>query len=247
MKKYENLSNFALAVLITAIVYFFVDVEAKYLVLVFLVSYPWKIKENVYSLFGGINAEGNVYSLITLFQKAGKDAFCIISLCGVQISGEKAISLIGISGYQKSDDDAWFGAGISIYQNAKYQANCVISFSIFQLANAVAVNFLGISWYQKSLAADAVQVVGLSFSQFAKDKTGVFFGISVYQSAGIAAEMLVGISVFQFAEENAVNICGISIIQVARKKAYLGLGIVLIQKAEEYGINQKKAHQMLQG
>jgi hypothetical protein len=130
--------------------------------LIFLISYPYEIKENVWSLFGGFSEKGSVYSFFGVYQKAERDAFQIVGLCL----------------YQKAGNDAFQGAGLCLYQKAERDAFQVVGLCLYQKAGSDAFQFIGLCLYQKA-GSDAFQFIGLCLYQKAARVTNHTLSISV--------------------------------------------------------------------
>ena len=132
MKKLDSLINFCLAALITAAVYYLFRLDFEYLILVFLASYPWKFGKNIWSLFGGINNDGSIYSLISLFQIANNDATCLFGVSLFQRANGNAICVIGLLLFQQADNNANCVIGISLGQKAGKNASIGFGLSVSQ-------------------------------------------------------------------------------------------------------------------
>jgi len=140
-----------------------VDYPFYIFVLIFLISYPWKIGKDVYSIFGGFNEEdgGSVYSLFALIQKAEKNTYTLFGLTFYQNAGEDAVQFIGLALYQNAGEDAVQFIGLALYQKAGEDAIQCIGLSLYQKAGVDALQFVGLSLYQNA-GGDAVQDVGLT-------------------------------------------------------------------------------------
>ena len=110
-----NVVNFTIAIVATVLAGFFVT-NPFCLMGIFFLSYPWKIKKNVYSLFGGVNVEGSVYSLCAIFQIARDDTF----------------SIFGFSLFQKAGEDSGTFIGFCFLQEAKTFKNGIFYIPFFQ-------------------------------------------------------------------------------------------------------------------
>ncbi len=62
-----------------------------------LVCYPWKFGKDVYSLFGGFNDEGSVYSLFGIVQCASGSAFSVAGVSLYQHAERTAFQVVGLS------------------------------------------------------------------------------------------------------------------------------------------------------
>lgn len=165
-KNLEYLANFLLATLITVLVSILAGIENFFVILgIFLVSYPWKIKGSIFSLFGGSNYTGDVFSLFPLIQVSrGKSVGVISPACFQEARGEASL-LIGISFFQNAESSfLWFGvivdqlakknssitAGIVISQFSGDEAACGIGVVFHQRAENKAYLGFGIPFFQKA-------------------------------------------------------------------------------------------------
>jgi len=146
-----------MAVVITAIIeailyYFNVDHRSFITFLIFLISYPWKIGKDIYSLFGGFNDEneGSVYSLFGLIQKGEKDVYSIAGLSLYQNAGGDALQVFGLTLYQNAGGDAWQGIGLTLYQNAGGDALQIIGLTLYQNAGGDAWQCIGLTVFSEA-------------------------------------------------------------------------------------------------
>lgn len=179
--------NFAFAVVLGYImVAGFCHIKNKrpkiwYFVVAMLICYPWQMGNNVYSVFGGKNTRGSVYSLVSIYQDAQHDALSFLGFGG-QNAGDDAGQLVGISLYQNAKNVAVQMLGISFYQNARDDAYQFAGISLYQNAGGDVGNVFGISFWQNA-GDNVVQIIGISLYQKANNNTVVGFGIPVYQKA----------------------------------------------------------------
>jgi hypothetical protein len=224
------------------------EVEEKRLIHylgIVVICLPWKIGNNMYSMFGGKNDTGSVYSILGFYQEASKNSFSLgpslyqksennsITLLGVsgyQNSGRSSTLLIGISCYQNSamDSDTW--VGIVGYQKAGDDNNIGVGISGYQKAGDDNNIGVGISGYQKALD-DNINWLAISGYQKAGDKNGFGVGVVGYQeSKGISA-MALGIAGYQKAKE-AITFFGLSGVQKGSLKAAGVIQISIYQESE---------------
>lgn len=181
-----------------------------------LLCAPFNINGNVFTILGNSVSEKGNYSVCSIYQKAGRDAYTFISPVSIQIAKNDAIVLAGISGYQEAQKGAaGILAGVSFYQSAGEDAYTIIGASGYQSAKYDAVVPLGLSGYQSAEYGDAV----------------TFLGISGYQSSGKDAGVLFGLSFAQLAKRDAVNLIGLSAYQSAGNDAFVGLGVAGYQSS----------------
>lgn len=131
-----NFANFALAGVVTILFESFVTCDPLYVAITFILSYPWRIGKNLYSLFGGMNSEGgSVWSLFSIYQ----------------IADDNAISLFSLSLCQKADNDAVIGLGFSLLQKAGENAAIFAGFSFVQEAQNFQNGIFCIPFFQKKI------------------------------------------------------------------------------------------------
>ena len=102
--------------------YFFpyVEITAPVHLFCFLLSYPWQIGKNTYSLWGGYNQNGNVYSIVEL--SSYSEARAIFSLFSISItsySKENTYSLAGVRFLSFSDGRIEKFIGIIAFSSSK--------------------------------------------------------------------------------------------------------------------------------
>lgn len=95
------MKNFIFNVVITGILFLAfkdtLNLEIEHLVGMLVLFQPYRIKNNIYSIFGGLNnSDGDIYSLIALFQKADGACISIFGVCIYQ-EGEECFQLLGIT------------------------------------------------------------------------------------------------------------------------------------------------------
>lgn len=219
----RDIKNIILALIMTAIVYtILIHFDQKpswlptwvFVTGIFLISYPWRIGKDVFSLWGGW-AEGNVFSLFGFVQNAGVDAFSVVGIYLYQIAGHDADHVFGISLYQRAGNSARQGITLSFYQEAT-RHNAYLA--------------LGISLYQNA-GNNATQLFSLSFIQRSYDFTFQFIGISVFQNSMGVVLHCGGISIIQMANEETSQAFGLSFVQISETHiAKQGIGVVLFQR-----------------
>ena len=183
--------NFLLGIITTIVVYFLSEKFApefmsgfpdivKFMVF-FLLSYPWKIGKNIYSIWGGFNPEGSVYSLFPIVQYAEKNSF----------------GMMGIAFYQRAEADATQGLGLALYQGAGNNAVQGLGLALYQRAGNDAWQGLGLALYQRA-GKDSLQVFGLALYQRAEEVAGQGFGLRfLIQAKEVKSETFACITVFE--------------------------------------------------
>lgn len=157
---------------------------------VFLLCQPWKIGKNIYSIFGGINPDGAVvsligvyqkgtmaFSLVAFFQNATKESAGAVCIIGLQKAEEHLTSLCCI-GVQISKE----GTSLSIVGIVEQKAggSAVVFFGVcLQEAGMEAVEGIGIA-IQKANIANTI--IGVSI-QIAQEKAWQGAGVRLYASA----------------------------------------------------------------
>ena len=221
--------NYSLAILAALVCVLIFSLQAAWFVPLFLLFSPWKDdKKNIFSLLGGINYHGSVYSLIPLFQWAQDSAY----------------GFIGISFYQRAKKYASLFAVVSVYQKAKL-VNMTFGLSFCQFGKEVFV-VLGISIFQK--AKDFASVLGgISFFQESNTESSVFLGLSLIQTSEGEVYTGMGVNLFQKAYCSNI-IIGIGFVQIGDKSeillgfvavqnsqilSFLGCGLILLQKSKK--------------
>ncbi len=183
MSNDANFINLALAVFGTIITLLGIYANQKndfpkagIIIFIFLLSYPYKIGDNIYSVWGGRNDEGSVYSLSPLYADAKDDAVAFTGL-GHLTGGRDAIQLLGIGGYIKGGHDAFQGFGIG-YVNGGHDAAQVLGIG-YQNGGRDAIQILGIG-YQNG-GRNAKQLMGMGVQIAKEGAAALGFGIPLYQ------------------------------------------------------------------
>ncbi len=122
-----------------------------YWILCFFLSYPYKIGKNVYSLFGGINEDGCVYSIISLFSE-GRYFRTLFNIYG-NGKGKGVSVAFFFNLYAKTSGSFCFALGISLIQIAKDEIVTVLNISIFEKADTLSSG-LGLHIFSKYLEKD---------------------------------------------------------------------------------------------
>lgn len=135
-----------------------------------LLSAPFNIGGNVWTVFGNAESEKNIYSLFSFYQRAGQDAVTILGL-SYQEAGRNAWTVIGAP-VQNAKEDAWVFIGGAVYQKAARNAVTVVGIAFLQNAGEEAGMASGIAFWQNAGSA-AIVVWGLAFYQ---SLTGVSHG-----------------------------------------------------------------------
>ena len=162
-------------------------------IVAFLISYPYKVKSGtVYSLWGGFS-DGDIRSLLSVFQVAKENAFSLISLSLYQRAGKTASSGLGINLIQRAEDSLLV-FGISIFQYANEGAKHYLGISLFQKAEDKALFVFGLSGIQTSRLA--LQGITLSFIQLARETAEQEMGVGLYQKAPCVRHFI-GLLLFQ--------------------------------------------------
>ncbi|MEK7646825.1 MAG: hypothetical protein AAB378_00420 [Patescibacteria group bacterium] len=120
---------------------------------------PFNVDGNIITVFGNVKSEGNIYSVFSPYQ-SGKNTYALFGAL-YQSAEEKAIVLVGLSGYQQAKNTLTL-CGLAGYQKAERNAEVVLGLSGYQKAGNNAVMFMGLSGYQKAgkLAATKFGLAG---------------------------------------------------------------------------------------
>ena len=133
--------------------------------LIALLVLPINIGGNVFTIAGNATAEKSVYSLFSLYQKAGRDAMTFAGLA-YQQAGQDAFTVIGLT-YQKAGQDARTGLGLAGYQRAERgDAMAIVGLVGYQKAERKAKVPAAIAFYQR--VGEKTRAFG-AFSTLTKD------------------------------------------------------------------------------
>ncbi len=151
-----NLINLSMGIIGGCVLYFFTPLNTLGFeggVFSFLLSYPWRFGKTILSLWGGVNPEGSVYSLCSVYSDAGGEASAIFSLhqigyntshifgIGLQFARNNAEGILGIA-IQFAGDNAEQVLGIALWQNAGRKAVLGFGIPLYQKGEEYA----GVSW-----------------------------------------------------------------------------------------------------
>src|SRR3989344_2961544 len=132
----ENILLFAITVGIYSFIWFlFTDPvgwkkQVRRMALVALLVLPINIGGNVFTFAGNATAEKSIYSIFSLYQKAGRDAVTAVGLT-YQKAGRDAVTAAGLT-YQKAGRDAVTIVGLAGYQKAERETKVPIAIAIYQ-------------------------------------------------------------------------------------------------------------------
>lgn len=187
-------------------------------ILFFLLSYPWKIKENIYSLFGGVNPDGSIYSLFSVLQIANKTAFAIFSIGLGQLAEQKnATAFFSCAAVQLSPYGTGytFGGFVFLQKTKLGFAEIVFGVCLIQEGYYHADIFLGFCMYQ-----------------FGKYNANLCMGCVVMQESDSSSRVNCGLSIIQSGDEKARMTLGFVFVQLARKEAEIGAGFCILQRSK---------------
>lgn len=114
-----SIYNMLFAVLMAAMISCIFGIRLFLLPGIIMIVYPWKFKGQIYSLFGGFNPDGGVYSIFGIIQIAGEDARSIFGVASIQVAGRNAEIIFGLVGSQISKKSSLCTVGLLIYQRSK--------------------------------------------------------------------------------------------------------------------------------
>src|SRR3989338_5469936 len=130
-------------------------------------SAPFNVKGTIWTVLGNAESEKSIYSLFSLYQKAGQHAFMF---CGVAL-------------YQDARWDAFVGFGVALYQEAGRDAVVGFGVALYQGEGEEAGVFCGVAFYQRA-GQDAGVFCGVAFYQRAGAQTETPYGLAVIQTVG---------------------------------------------------------------
>lgn len=157
----------------------FAESKLKALSIIAALAMPFNIDGNVFTVAGNAVAEDSIYSVFSIYQKAEKGtAVVVFPTFSVQEApgpNGNAISLFGISAYQKAGNLALNGAGINLHQESEGAAGGVAGITVYQKADGEAINFFGITVYQEAEEKGYVAtMIGVGIFQKAGENTRAF-------------------------------------------------------------------------
>ncbi len=180
--------------------------------ILFLFCYPWKIGKNVYSLFGGFNSEGSVYSLIAIFQHAKEDAVSMMGILQISQQGE-SICIVGVMPYQKGVQ-VRMNVGAVFFQWSAVNSQIGLGIAFFQRAgteNGKARMVAGIVFHQYG-GREACQLIGITLFQFSILEASQFVGFTVVQGA-IKTSQSVGVVIASMSSVTENDFLSIGVFQ----------------------------------
>lgn len=247
LKRRMILVNYSLAILAALFCVLLFSLQAAWFIPLFLLFSPWKDeRKNIFSILGGINYNGSIYSLIPLFQWAQESAYGFIGLSFYQKAKHSANIVAGVSAYQKAKLPA-LTFGLSFCQIGK-EVFVFLGVSLYQKAKDFSSVFFGVTLYQKS-GLESLLFIGASLIQLSKEDSHVGFGLSLIQKAfhpsmiigaslfqiGVSSEILLGVTFLQKSKNLSFFGCGVAILQISKLQSEIGWGINLIQQSDKTG------------
>ncbi len=179
------------------------------LIVSFLVCYPWKIGKNVWSVFGGFNDDGSVYSLFGV----------------VQMASGSAISGGGISLFQYAGDNSFQAIGLCLYQYAegpsplKVQGQGVGIAVCMRTRGGSLGQLVGLTLFMECENDNAVQIAGVVLFQR---------GMQVFQGVGLCGvQISTETKLSQSDDGEAIQRAGLVLYQKANQRAYQDIGLRL--------------------
>ncbi len=172
----------------------------KKVIVVSLLSMPFSINGNIFTVLGNAKSEKGIYSLSSFYQDAnGGPAFAIFALPGYQHSKHLSLSFVSILNYQKSGGELGSFFPIVSIQIAKDNANSFAGLLLAQVSDNGSSNlYIGVSCVQNSEVESFVGI-GASFYQKAR-LSRLGFGVSLYQEAENLAQTVMGVAGVQNAD-----------------------------------------------
>lgn len=200
--------------------YFGYDLNFFQTTLVFLMSYPWTLKDgNVASLFGGFS-ERSITSFVGIIQIADQDTKAVLGI--IQIAKRNVFSFFGFTILQKAEGD--IDQIINLFALVQYAKK-----DINQFVSLITI-------YQKSFGKDISEFINIFvFYQIAeRDITQTVSGITVFQICGCDIEQEISIVtiVQKAAFCNDTGFGAVTIIQTA-ENINQNIGIVFYRNAEK--------------
>ncbi len=113
-------------------------------ILSFILSYPYKIEKDVYSLWGGFSREGSIYSFLAIWQEAEIHARSFFGLCLYQTGKVEAVQVCGFCAVQRSEGDCVQGIGVCLFQFAGGESFQVAGFLIIQFGRREVCQLIGV-------------------------------------------------------------------------------------------------------
>lgn len=179
-----------------------------------LLSAPFNIGGNIFTVLGNALSEKSVYSVTSVFQDAKKgDAITLFSPFGFQYAEKgSALTLFGVVADQRAGVESVLGVGIVVFQKSSKKA--LVPFGIVGLQDA----------------RNAFVALGIVGRQKASESAGLGVGIVGFQRANKAMVVLGGVVGWQDATEKSVTVLGIVGSQRAKEVTTI-VGLVGFQDA----------------
>ena len=105
--------------------------SAEFLGILALLSAPFNIGGNIWTVLGNAESEGSVYSFLSVYQKARRRAVTIVGVLSYQDAEEIAYVLLGFLTRQEAAD-AGVGIGFTLWQKVWREAHLGIGISLYQ-------------------------------------------------------------------------------------------------------------------
>ncbi len=196
--------------------------QGKFPILLFatmsLVAYPWKIGKHVYSLFGGVNESGDVYSLLEIHAK-GENVFSIFCISIFSEATKSAVSsILGLMFKAKAKTRIELFVGIPIWCKSGENTLTIFGVSIFNHSKQSLRVFFGIDLFSKS-GKHVEFLFGIFIGTKSVMDIDCFIGIPAFVKAGNSVHTLIGIPIMVRAEKNALLGFGIPLGQFGKERS----------------------------
>ncbi len=208
---------------------FFVSPEMKKIsplitFLCFFISYPYRFGGNIYSLWGGVNPDGDVYSLIEL-HASGRNVRSLVTLSFFSSAKENKDSIFGVNLFSRADELFLF-CGINAFCFSNELVVVVFGFNFLSRTSSALFSFFGANILSTSKNYVLV-ALGINVFCMSQEDIVTFFGFNVLSFSCRYISTFLGINIFSFSRGIIATLIGSNILCKARNKSYLGFGIPL--------------------
>jgi hypothetical protein len=193
------------------------------IILLFLVSFPYKIGRNVYGLFGGVNYDdGDVYSLVELYG-SGENLYSFFSLSFFSYAEKEKSSTLGLNLFTRAERN-WLFAGVNMFSKSEKVFVCVGA-NVATYAKSETVCIFGGNIL--SYSSDFIfSLFGINLASVSPGSIISFIACNIFcKSPHI--EVIFGVNICSFSKGIISSLIGGNFFCCA-KEVYLGFGIPLI-------------------
>lgn len=163
--------------------------------LIALACIPFNTNGNVWTLFGNAVSDRNIYSVWSLYQSAGEKALSLIGFTIFQ-KGNEAETFVGLVLAQWGEKDVFIGLGLALFQGSNEGDATICGGLALVQGGKRAFTSAGLILFQLGVI-ETVIGLGAAFVQAFADEAFIGLGLIGLQHAEKKASSPIGITLFR--------------------------------------------------